>query len=262
MQTLGRAAGKKCGSRRAVTSVDWATYPISHLSDVPPAIDVILINRRGRVHWRRWRTGVARSQRLSGNQSSMQPASGFGKYPFTPERVKAAPRSHRTPSPIRRWGAHTRVSAPFVVLHHGEKSRSRAARRHTVRRKPARQSPEPRRNGQHTAGPLVGVVIAVAFTLDRSWAVSASSLAQALHELGRPLPNIRCRHSCGSISRCRSCRSGQHIPLPLSPVGGFHRDECPMTSPGVNVARPVTPGRALRPSTRRNLLDARAASSS
>lgn len=46
VQTLSRTLKEEVRfSRRAVTSVDWATYPIARLSDVPPAIDVVLINR-------------------------------------------------------------------------------------------------------------------------------------------------------------------------------------------------------------------------
>jgi CO/xanthine dehydrogenase Mo-binding subunit len=46
VQTLSRTLKEEVRfNRRMVTSVDWATYPISRLSDIPPRIDIVLINR-------------------------------------------------------------------------------------------------------------------------------------------------------------------------------------------------------------------------
>jgi CO/xanthine dehydrogenase Mo-binding subunit len=46
IQTLSRTLKEEVRfSRRAVTSVDWASYPISRLSDIPPQIDILIVNR-------------------------------------------------------------------------------------------------------------------------------------------------------------------------------------------------------------------------
>jgi CO/xanthine dehydrogenase Mo-binding subunit len=46
VQTLSRTLKEEVRfNRRAVTSVDWATYPIARLSDVPPRIDIVIVNR-------------------------------------------------------------------------------------------------------------------------------------------------------------------------------------------------------------------------
>jgi nicotinate dehydrogenase subunit B len=46
VQTLSRTMTEEVRfDRSAVTSVDWATYPIARMSDVPPAIDIVLVNR-------------------------------------------------------------------------------------------------------------------------------------------------------------------------------------------------------------------------
>ena len=46
VQTLSRTMKEEVRfDRRKVTSVDWATYPIGRMSDVPPQIDIVLINR-------------------------------------------------------------------------------------------------------------------------------------------------------------------------------------------------------------------------
>jgi CO/xanthine dehydrogenase Mo-binding subunit len=46
IQTLSRTLKEEVRfNRRMVTSVDWASYPISRLSDVPPQVDIVLINR-------------------------------------------------------------------------------------------------------------------------------------------------------------------------------------------------------------------------
>ena len=46
VQTLSRTMKEEVRfDRRKVTSVDWATYPIGRMSDVPPQIDIVQINR-------------------------------------------------------------------------------------------------------------------------------------------------------------------------------------------------------------------------
>jgi CO/xanthine dehydrogenase Mo-binding subunit len=46
IQTLSRTMKEEVHfDRRAVTSVDWRTYPIGGMSDVPPQIDIVLVNR-------------------------------------------------------------------------------------------------------------------------------------------------------------------------------------------------------------------------
>jgi CO/xanthine dehydrogenase Mo-binding subunit len=46
IQTLSRTLKEEVRfNRRAVTSVDWATYPISRLSEIPPRIDIVIVNR-------------------------------------------------------------------------------------------------------------------------------------------------------------------------------------------------------------------------
>ena len=46
VQTLSRTMKEEVRfDRRKVTSVDWVTYPIGRMSDVPPQIDIVLINR-------------------------------------------------------------------------------------------------------------------------------------------------------------------------------------------------------------------------
>ncbi|MFN7983919.1 MAG: molybdopterin cofactor-binding domain-containing protein [Vicinamibacterales bacterium] len=91
VQTLSRTLREEVRfSRRAVTSVDWATYPISHLSDVPPAIDVVLINRPEVASTG---AGEPASRALAaavGNAIFDATGVRLREVPFTPERVKAA----------------------------------------------------------------------------------------------------------------------------------------------------------------------------
>lgn len=91
VQTLSRTLREEVRfSRRAVTSVDWATYPISRLSDVPPVIDVVLINRPGVAATG---AGEPASRALAaavGNAVFDATGVRLREVPFTPERVKAA----------------------------------------------------------------------------------------------------------------------------------------------------------------------------
>jgi CO/xanthine dehydrogenase Mo-binding subunit len=46
VQSLGRTMKEEVRfDRSKVTSVDWATYPVARASDVPPVVDIVLINR-------------------------------------------------------------------------------------------------------------------------------------------------------------------------------------------------------------------------
>ena len=46
VQTLSRTMREEVRfDRSKVTSVDWVTYPIARMSDVPPQIDIVLVNR-------------------------------------------------------------------------------------------------------------------------------------------------------------------------------------------------------------------------
>ena len=91
VQTLSRTLREEVRfSRRAVTSVDWATYPISHLSDVPPVIDVVLINR---PEVAATGAGEPASRALAaavGNAIFDATGVRLREVPFTPERMKAA----------------------------------------------------------------------------------------------------------------------------------------------------------------------------
>lgn len=91
VQTLSRTLREEVRfSRRAVTSVDWATYPISRLSDVPPVIDVVLVNR---PEVPSTGAGEPASRALAASVgNAIFDATGvrLRQVPFTPERVKAA----------------------------------------------------------------------------------------------------------------------------------------------------------------------------
>ena len=46
VQTLSRTMKEEVQfDRSKVTSVDWVTYPIARMSEVPPQIDIVLLNR-------------------------------------------------------------------------------------------------------------------------------------------------------------------------------------------------------------------------
>jgi CO/xanthine dehydrogenase Mo-binding subunit len=45
VQSLSRAVHEEVAfDDRTVTSVDWRTYPIARMADVPPTVDIVLIN--------------------------------------------------------------------------------------------------------------------------------------------------------------------------------------------------------------------------
>jgi len=76
--------------KQAVTSVDWATYPILEMQDAPEKIDIVVINRpdapasgAGEPSTRTVPAAIA---------NAIFDATGvrFRRVPLTPERVKAA----------------------------------------------------------------------------------------------------------------------------------------------------------------------------
>lgn len=91
IQTLSRTIKEEVRfSRRAVTSVDWNSYPISRMSDVPPRIDIVVLNRpdvastgAGEAATRAIAAAVA---------NAIFDATGvrIRRVPFTPASVKAA----------------------------------------------------------------------------------------------------------------------------------------------------------------------------
>lgn len=91
IQTLSRTMKEEVRfNRRAVTSVDWRTYPIGGMSDVPPQIDIVIVNRpevpatgAGEAGTRALAAAVA---------NAIFDATGvrLRQVPFTEARVKAA----------------------------------------------------------------------------------------------------------------------------------------------------------------------------
>ena len=90
VQTLSRTMREEVKfSATHVTSADWATYPISRASDVPP-IDVVLVN-----HPELPSTGAGEPSTravAAAIANAVFDATGvrLRQVPFTPERVKAA----------------------------------------------------------------------------------------------------------------------------------------------------------------------------
>ncbi|MCZ6885974.1 MAG: xanthine dehydrogenase family protein molybdopterin-binding subunit, partial [Alphaproteobacteria bacterium] len=73
-----------------VTSIDWASYPISESPDAPEAIDVVLINRPDKPSMG---AGEPATRPVSGAiANAFYDATGvrMRTAPLTPERVKAA----------------------------------------------------------------------------------------------------------------------------------------------------------------------------
>ena len=91
VQSMSRAIKEEVAfDRTAVTSVDWRTYPVARASDIPPVVDVVLVNHpelppggAGEPSSRATAAAIA---------NAIFDATGvrLRRVPFTPARVKAA----------------------------------------------------------------------------------------------------------------------------------------------------------------------------
>ncbi len=80
-------------SRTAVTSVDWATYPILDITETPDSVTVVLINRPDMPPTGAGEPAVRSSAAAIGNAIFDATNVRLRQGPFTPERVSAALRS-------------------------------------------------------------------------------------------------------------------------------------------------------------------------
>ena len=76
--------------RRTVTSVDWATYPISRMSDVPPQIDIVIMNRPDVPATGAGEAGTRAVAAAVANAIFDATGVRMRRVPFLAERVKAA----------------------------------------------------------------------------------------------------------------------------------------------------------------------------
>jgi len=91
VQTLSRTMIEEVHfDRKTVTSVDWATYPISRMSDVPPAIDIVLVNRPEVAATGAGEAGSRALAAAVANAIFDATGARMRQVPFTPVKVKAA----------------------------------------------------------------------------------------------------------------------------------------------------------------------------
>jgi len=91
VQTLSRTMIEEVHfDRKTVTSVDWATYPISRMSDVPPAIDIVLVNRPEVAATGAGEAGSRALAAAVANAIFDATGARMRQVPFTPAKVKAA----------------------------------------------------------------------------------------------------------------------------------------------------------------------------
>jgi CO/xanthine dehydrogenase Mo-binding subunit len=91
VQTLSRTLKEEVRfDRRTVTSVDWATYPIGRMSDVPPAIDIVLVNRPEVPATGAGEAGTRAVAAAVANAVFDASGARVRQVPFTAAKVKAA----------------------------------------------------------------------------------------------------------------------------------------------------------------------------
>lgn len=91
IQTLSRTLKEEVRfSRRAVTSVDWRTYPIATLSEVPPRIDIVLVNRPDVPATGAGEAGTRALAAAVANAIFDAAGVRLRQVPFTPASVKAS----------------------------------------------------------------------------------------------------------------------------------------------------------------------------
>jgi CO/xanthine dehydrogenase Mo-binding subunit len=76
--------------RQAVTSLDWASYPILRFSEVPDEIAISLIDRRGEPSLGAGEPATTPVLAAVANAIFDATGARLRSVPFTPERVKAA----------------------------------------------------------------------------------------------------------------------------------------------------------------------------
>ena len=75
---------------RAVTSIDWMTYPILDITETPEAIDCVLINRPDAAPTGAGEPSIRPVAAAIANAIFDATGVRIRRVPFSPERVKAA----------------------------------------------------------------------------------------------------------------------------------------------------------------------------
>ena len=91
IQTVSRTLKEELTfSRSAVTSLDWASYPILRFSGVPDAVEVHIINRPGQPFLGSGEAGQGPAAAAVANAIADATGKRFRDLPITRERIKAA----------------------------------------------------------------------------------------------------------------------------------------------------------------------------
>jgi CO/xanthine dehydrogenase Mo-binding subunit len=91
VQSLGRTTKEEVlFDRSNVTSVDWSTYRVARASDVPPVVDIVLINRPDLPPGGAGEPSSRPTAAAIGNAVFDATGARVRKIPLTPENVKAA----------------------------------------------------------------------------------------------------------------------------------------------------------------------------
>jgi CO/xanthine dehydrogenase Mo-binding subunit len=77
-------------SRRAVTSVDWLSYPILRLTEAPDEIDVVLIDRPEQPPLGAGEASIRMVAASINNAVFEATGIRFRRAPLTPERIRGA----------------------------------------------------------------------------------------------------------------------------------------------------------------------------
>ena len=91
VQSMSRALKEEVAfDRTSVTSVDWRTYPVARASDIPPRVDVVLLNRPDLPPGGAGEPSSRATAAAIANAIFDATGARLRRVPFTPERVKAA----------------------------------------------------------------------------------------------------------------------------------------------------------------------------
>jgi nicotinate dehydrogenase subunit B len=91
MQTLSRTMTEEVRFDRSnVTSVNWATYPIARMSDLPPQIEIVLLNRPEQPATGAGEAGTRAFAAAVANAIFDATGVRMRQVPFTPAKIRAA----------------------------------------------------------------------------------------------------------------------------------------------------------------------------
>ena len=91
IQSLGRALKEEVTlNPTKITSVDWNTYPVMRIADVPDQVEIVLLNRKDRAPSGAGEPSTRPTAAALANAIFDATSRRIRRVPFTPARVKAS----------------------------------------------------------------------------------------------------------------------------------------------------------------------------